>query len=319
MRRAVWVVIAIFAVISGCSRLTQNEIISPYLPVSLEDIEEIRVGDEAHKALFESQNPYQAPKYKLYTIPELHAYVSYIGKKIAQVSERPNLPYRFFILDSDDIDLFGLPGGRIYITRGFFYFIDSEAELAGALAHEIGHIANRDYKPEGYNKVRKGYDLVLKGAQEGSGLAGTYGSAAYAGVRAIGYASPRIRNKFKGNDEEEADADAVFYMTKAGFDPKGLYRLTDRLSKVPVEDVGRFVDYMKGHPPDQDRRNFLQKKTRKLKFTPKPLYRVTADHLTVVPGTAEIVIKSQAGMVGDGKSGQEDVTAVPAAAIGTAT
>lgn len=305
---------------TGCARLTQNEIISKDLPVSLEDIEEIRVGDETHKALFESQNPYQTPKYKLYTIPELHAYVSYIGKKIAQVSKRPNLPYRFFILDSDDVDLFGLPGGRIYITRGFFYFITSEAELAGALAHEIGHIANRDYKPEGYNKVKKGYNFVLKGAQEGSGLAGTYGSAAYAGVRAIGYAAPHIRNRFRGDQEEESDADAIRYLTQAGFDPKGLCQLADRLSKVPVEEVGRFVDYMKGHPPDQDRRSFLEKKTRKLKFTPKPVYRVTSDHLTVVPGTAEIVnIKSQVTLMGQGKTGQEDVTAVPAAAIGTAT
>ncbi len=290
MRWGVWFSFILgMAVSSGCARFTRNEIISDALPLSVQDIEEIRMGDENHKALFESANPYQPPKYKLYTSPELHAYVSHIGTKLARVSIRPNIPYRFFIVDSDDVDLFGLAGGRIYITRGFFNFIRSESELAGGLAHEIGHIARCRYAPEGYSKIKRGYNLLMQGADQAGGLGGgPYASAARTGLKAIGFAAPQIKKRFTGDLEKEADQDAIQYMMKAGYDPKGLYQLTDRLSNVAMEDVGHFVDYLKSHPPNQKRRNFLAK-TKRIKFTPKAKMEVKNDVLKMLPVSVDAI------------------------------
>ncbi|OGW69075.1 MAG: hypothetical protein A2036_01860 [Omnitrophica bacterium GWA2_50_21] len=324
MRRGACVTfIIIFSVFSaGCTRWnrwTNNEIISKALPLSVQDIEEIRVGDENHKALFESNNPYQPPKYKLYTSPELHAYVTHIGMKLARVSIRPNLPYRFFIVDSDDVDLFGLPGGRIYITRGLFNFIQSESELAGGMAHEIGHIARCRYAPEGYSKIKRGFGLVREGADQATGFAGPYGSAANMGLKAIGYAAPRIKKKFSGDQEKEADKDGIQYMLKAGYDPKGLYQLADRLSKVAVEDVGRYVDYLKSHPPNEKRRKFLEK-TKRIKFVPKPRMEVRNDVLKVAPSSADAIHIKQAVAeevvnMEDISSKKENLTAVNAVAL----
>ncbi|GEM_PF-1278689 len=295
MRWGVWFSFILgMAVFSGCARFTRNEIISDALPLSIQDMEEIHIGDENHKALFESANPYQPPKYKLYTSPELHAYVSHIGMKLARVSIRPNIPYRFFIVDSDDVDLFGLAGGRIYITRGFFNFIRSESELAGGLAHEIGHIARCRYAPEGYSKIKRGYNLLMQGADQAGGLGGgPYASAARTGLKAIGFAAPQIKKRFTGDLEKEADQDAIQYMMKAGYDPKGLCQLANRLSKIAVEDVGHFVDYMKSHPPNQKRRNFLEK-TKRIRFTAKPKMEVKNDVLKMVPASADAIEIKQA-------------------------
>ena len=66
-----------------------------------------------------------------------------IGLKLARASERPNLPWHFTVLDSPAVNAFALPGGYIYITRGIMSFLDTEAQLAGVLGHEIGHVTAR--------------------------------------------------------------------------------------------------------------------------------------------------------------------------------
>ena len=79
----------------------------------------------------------------VYDDPELTKYVSDIGLKLAKLSERPNLPWQFTVVDQAAINAFALPGGFIYVTRGILPFLDNEAELAGVLGHEIGHVTAR--------------------------------------------------------------------------------------------------------------------------------------------------------------------------------
>jgi predicted Zn-dependent protease len=78
-----------------------------------------------------------------YADSELQNYVSSIGKKLAAVSERPQLPWTFTIVDDPQVNAFALPGGPIFITRGILAHMGSEAELAGVLGHEIGHVTAR--------------------------------------------------------------------------------------------------------------------------------------------------------------------------------
>src|SRR4030095_6642550 len=79
----------------------------------------------------------------VYNDAALQEYVTGIGMKMAKISERPNLPWRFNVVDVPAVNAFAIPGGSIYITRGIMPFLDTEAELAGVLGHEIGHVTAR--------------------------------------------------------------------------------------------------------------------------------------------------------------------------------
>jgi len=79
----------------------------------------------------------------VYDHPELQRYVSEIGMRLARASERPNLPWRFTVVDEPAVNAFALPGGQIYVTRGILAFLHDEEQLAGVLGHEIGHVTAR--------------------------------------------------------------------------------------------------------------------------------------------------------------------------------
>lgn len=82
-------------------------------------------------------------QYKVYANPVLQSYVNRVGQEIAKHSHRPNLQYHFTVLDSPEVNAFALPGGYVYITRGILAYLNSEAEMAAVLGHEIGHVTAR--------------------------------------------------------------------------------------------------------------------------------------------------------------------------------
>jgi len=103
--------------------------------VLMSESSEIEKGKELHQEMLE-QN-------QIYEDPELQAYVDKIGQKMAAVSHRPEMEYVFTIIDSPDINAFALPGGFVYVNRGLLTYLNSEAQLAAVLGHEIGHITAR--------------------------------------------------------------------------------------------------------------------------------------------------------------------------------
>src|SRR5678816_4510871 len=82
-------------------------------------------------------------EYGAYDDPKLQAYVGELGQRLAAQSHRANLQWTFTVLDSPEINAFALPGGYVYVTRGIMAYLDSEAELAGVMGHEIGHVTAR--------------------------------------------------------------------------------------------------------------------------------------------------------------------------------
>ena len=89
----------------------------------------------------------------VYSDPELQRYVQDVGMRLARASDRPNLPWQFAVVDSPAVNAFALPGGFIYLTRGILPFLDNEAQLAGVLGHEIGHVTAR-HSAQQYRKPR---------------------------------------------------------------------------------------------------------------------------------------------------------------------
>src|SRR6266850_5647111 len=126
--RCAWLVFAL-AVVAGCAT---NPVTGKRELSLMSEAQEIQIGQQ--------QDAEVRKEMGVYNDRALQEYVTTLGLKLAQVSERPNLPWHFTVLDVPAINAFALPGGYIYITRGILPLLDDEAQLAGVLGHEIGHV-----------------------------------------------------------------------------------------------------------------------------------------------------------------------------------
>jgi predicted Zn-dependent protease len=151
--------------------------------------------------------------------PELQAYVNRVGRWIAMQAERPDLPWRFGVIESSSINAFAAPGGYVLITRGLYEILDNESQLAGVLGHEIGHIVKRHH-----------ITVMQKSA------------ALSAGARLIQQNRSAIVNSLVGTGAEvmargldkgaefEADQIGVILAARAGYSPYGLVEVLHKLA-----------------------------------------------------------------------------------------
>ncbi len=179
--------------------------------------------------------------------PVLTAYVNGVGQRLARVSDR-KLPYEFVVLNNSVPNAWALPGGKIAVNRGLLVELNSEAELAAVLGHEIVHAAAR----HGAKGMERG--LFLQGAIMAAGIASQGKNFADYVVGGAQVAAGLIHNKYGRDAEREADYYGMLYMSRAGYDPRaaiGLQETFVRLSK------GRRSDWLSGlfssHPPSQER------------------------------------------------------------------
>ena len=149
----------------------------------------------------------------VYSDPELTTYVSDIGLRLAKLSERPDLPWQFTVVDQPAINAFALPGGFIYITRGILPFLETEADLAGVLGHEIGHVTAR-HSARQYTRTLGGVAAL--------GALGVFVPAA----RPFGQISEQALSllflRYGRADELQADQLGAVYEAAGGWDPAGV-------------------------------------------------------------------------------------------------
>ena len=186
-----------------------------------------------------------------YDDPALQAYVTGVGKKVAATSEKSSLDFRFTILDSPIVNAFAMPGGYVYVTRGLLALASSEAELAGVLGHEIGHVTARHMAQRYSQAMLAQIGLLGLGMATGSStvteLAGA-GAAVYL-------------QSFSREEEFEADLLGVRYISRAAYDPQGMGSFLDKMlmnSRLDAEIAGKpgaadQFDIMATHPRTADR------------------------------------------------------------------
>lgn len=174
----------------------------------------------------------------VYEDPEITEYVDGIGQRLAQYGERPELSYSFTVLDSDIVNAFALPGGYIYITRGLLAIGYDEAEIAGVIAHEIGHVTAR-HSAERYSQS------VL--AQLGGAVLGATVNGALAN-QVYGLGANLYLQSYSRDQEYEADSLGVRYLSRAGYDP---YAMADFLSGLRAHS--RLQAAIAGDPSAADR------------------------------------------------------------------
>ena len=175
--------------------------------------------------------------------PSLQRYVNRVGRWIASQSERPDLPWHFGVIASDDLNAFAAPGGYVFVTRGLYRGLQSESELAGVLAHEIGHV------------VKKHHLKILQQARladiGGKALATKVGENEYV-KKLIGNGAEIFARALDKNAEFEADRVAVVLAARGGYDPFGLPTVLQDLARVSKDDT-RVALLFKTHPPPDDR------------------------------------------------------------------
>ncbi len=177
-----------------------------------------------------------------YGTPELKRYVDGIGQLLAKTSERSDLQFKFTVLNSDIINAFATPGGYVYITRGLMALADNEAQLAGVLAHEIGHITAL------HHARRHGQSLL---ANIGLAAVGILAPRQAAQVGQLGAVS--LLQSFSRDNEYEADGLGVRYLSRAGFDPAAMAGF---LAKLRADT--RLTALRRGESPDTvDQFNYL--------------------------------------------------------------
>lgn len=180
---------------------------------------EIEQGRKAHEEVIKF--------YGVYEDQALQDYVNEIGQKLARVSQRPDLEWHFTVVDADDINAFALPGGYIYITRGIMSYLNSEAELAAVVGHEIGHVTAR-------HSVRQQSQGLLTGIL-GTAAAIFTGSRAVADLANIG--GQALLRGYGREMELEADRLGAEYIAKTGYDPKAMIDVVGVLKNQEVFEM----------------------------------------------------------------------------------
>lgn len=172
------------------------------------------------------------------------AYVNSVGMWLAMNSGRPDLPWQFGIIDSETVNAFAAPGGYIFVTRGLVERCNSEAELAGVLAHEISHVVAKHQLADIQKNARKGVLLDVASLKSG-GLTGD-AARAVARVGMEGFVRGLSRE-----DELEADSMGVELAARSGYDPYGLVVVLQTLESEGQDSTTAM--FLKTHPAPSDR------------------------------------------------------------------
>jgi predicted Zn-dependent protease len=184
-------------------------------------------------------------QYGLYKDAKLTAYVDDLGQRLAKVSHRPSLTYSFKVLDVAVVNAFAVPGGYVYMTRGILAHLNSEAELAGVMGHEIGHITAR-HSAEQYSKAMLANIGLAAGMIFAPSLRGL-GDFVQMGVGALFL-------KFSRDNEREADSLGVEYANRVGYDGGQMANFFETLERMnPGSDKTGLPSWFSTHPSPEDR------------------------------------------------------------------
>jgi len=253
MRREAWLALLILApfAVGGCAYA---------LPAAAVAYKGATKAAEASRPINDSEEYYVGRavaarilgQYKLDQNAKLTQYVNEVGDTVARKSTRPNpfRGYHFAVLDTEEINAFACPGGTIFVTRGLIKTCKNEDQLAAVLAHEVGHVANKD----GINSISQARwtqvftAMGTEAARQYGGVAGNLVSLFEGSIDDV--FKTIVVNGYSRQAEEAADAAAVTELTRAGYDPNAMVVL---LTAMEAKGKGKTSGIFKTHPPTSER------------------------------------------------------------------
>jgi predicted Zn-dependent protease len=229
--------LALAACFFSLSQCAKNPVTGNRQLVLMSEAQEIEMGKSADPEIIQ--------QYGLYPDSSLQVFINEKGKQMAAISHRPNIPYNFRIVDSDIINAFAVPGGYVYFTRGIMAHFNNEAEFAGVLGHEIGHIAARHSVIQQRNQM-----LGQIGIIAGVIIAPDLAQFAETASQGVGL----MLLKFGRDAERESDRLGVEYSSKINYDAEymaGFFKTLARQSKASGSD--ELPGFLSTHPNPADR------------------------------------------------------------------
>ena len=211
---------------------------------------------------------------KLLTIPEVTEYMETMVQNLVRHSDA-KVPFHVYLIDSDEVNAFALPGGYMFVNKGLLQAAETEDELVGVLCHEIAHVAAR-HATERLTKAE-----LLQWASIPSIFVGGIGGIALR--NAIGLAlNLQILGITRGS-EKEADILGSQYAWAAGYDPNGFITFFEKLMAMEKKQPGKFASWFRTHPPTPERISYIQQEIDYC-LPVKPKYIVTSSSFDEVRG-----------------------------------
>lgn len=229
----VMVAALLLAQLAGCAR---NPVTGKQQIALISEEQEIQYGRESH--------PQVLQQYGQVEDRELQAYVNGIGQRLARVSHRPQLEWHFTVVDVPVVNAFALPGGYLYLTREILTYMNNEAELAGVLGHEIGHVTAR----HSVSQISRA-QLFSLGLGVGSIISPTFQQLSGLAETGLGL----LFLKHGRDDERQSDELGVQYMTEIGYDPRAFAEFFKVFQALQEESGQVLPNWLSTHPAPPDR------------------------------------------------------------------
>lgn len=212
------------------------------------------MSEKQEKSLGLSYDPQVISQFGLYDNKTMQDFINAKGKKMARISHRPNLDYQFRILDSPVVNAFAVPGGYVYFTRGIMAHFNNEAEFAGVLGHEIGHITARHSAKQYSSQMLAQLGFIVgmvvsEDFRQYSDLAGTGLSLLFL--------------KFGRNHESQSDKLGVEYSTHIGYDSHEMANFFQTIGRLQEKSGGGVPTILSTHPDPGDRYNRVHELSKK--------------------------------------------------------
>ncbi len=208
--------------------------------LNLSEQEELEIGKQASEEI-EKQEP-------ILQDSAVQSYLDGLGQQLVRFSGRSDIPYSFKVVDAADVNAFALPGGYIYVNRGLIRAADNESELAGVLAHEIGHVVGR-HSAEQVRKLQlTGLGLGILGA-----ILGDKGRGGQIAAVASQLVATGVFLKFSREAEREADRLGAQNLYDARYDPRGMVTLFDKLAQMRQSRPNAVEAFFSSHPDPAER------------------------------------------------------------------
>ena len=244
------------AMLPGCAR---NPVTGQRQLMLMSQTQEIAFGQQGDTEIVAS--------FGVYDDPMIQRWVTNVGNSIARITPRPTLPWKFTVLDSPVVNAFALPGGFVYVTRGILGYFNNEAQAAGVIGHEIGHVAAR-HSAEQYSRMQ------IANLSLGIGSVFVPEFAQYAQMASVGLAFLFL--KFSRDDETQADELGVDYASALGFDTIALSAFFNTLDRLQPEG-GSLPEWASTHPDPGHRVQKVAELTRSFQMQHSGNYFINRD------------------------------------------
>ena len=254
-----WMMTVAISFTVSCAAVNQLNLMTPK--------DEVEIGRQASKEI-EKEMPMLKDE-------AVVSYIDSLGQAMVKASNLTMFEYHFNVVDTDDVNAFALPGGYLYVNRGLIETAETESELAGVIGHEIGHVVGH----HGARQISKQYGLaVLVELVAGGGGNSSLARDIASQFASVGAGLTLL--KYGRLAEQESDAYAVQFTSKAGIHPEGVAKFFEKLLALHENQPEGMEVWFTTHPHTQERIQFVRQEISKLPSTAG--LKMTSDHFASI-------------------------------------